>query len=234
MKKQFVVLIALGLLLGACSRTDRVTQPQVVNDVAWSEIHDDPAAVGEWLLRNPLADAELTELLARPTEFHASLVDHVLKLEGVQPTERASMVSEFTRDLAARSDTSSDSNRPLALASATASCDQPVEYRTLVYGTTYAYQVQSWNSGNGIEYTFYFWPSWTDTPDDMRWASTIGWVTYCIVARSWFSSGGIAGHHLCGRPYQLQLGDGVMKAIGFGFRDSGVRATYASLYMHHM
>lgn len=225
---QTVAIVGISLILG-CAK-DVVGPDHSWSRIAWSVVRNDPNAAGEWLLVNPIGDAELQDLLSRPESFHRSLVEHVYSVKGTPREDQTAILNDV---FGKRSGMLSNSLPKRAPATALASCDQPVEYGTFVHGTTFAYSVSSWSSPNGIEYTYYFWPGWTVPPDNIRWASTVGWVTYCIQVRSLFSSGGIAGHHLCDRAYQLQLGDGVMKFIGFGFRDSGVRATYAALYIHH-
>ena len=223
------IVAAIGtFLIVSCSKN--VTGPDHGSRITWNAVRNYPSAAGDWLLVNPIGDTELQDLQSKPESFHRALVEHVLSVKGTPPEDQATILNDLFQE---SSGSVSNSLPRRASATALASCDQPVEYGTFVHGTTFAYSVSSWSSPNGLEYTFYFWPGWTDSPDNIRWASTVGWVTYCIQVRSLFSSGGIAGHHLCDRAYQLQLGDGVMKVIGFGFRDTGVRATFAALYIHH-
>lgn len=227
-----VAIAATALWLPSCSTDSAPSKSQGPNS-SWLDVSEDPVALGEWLLVNEIDETELAQLAVKPIAFHLALVDHVLELKSAPLRDRGGMLAELKADLDRRQGefpVGTGATLPYGM---TGASDQPVEYRAIVYGPTTAYQVRSWGSGNGMEYTFYFSPRWTDNPDDIRWASAVGWVTYCIWARSQFSGHGIAGHHLSQRPYQLQLGNGVMKLIGYGFRDAGVRATYASLYMHH-
>ena len=231
-----VIATAVGLsLLGpsGCSDRHNTMEPQSLGST-WIDVHGDPSASADWLLANQLDEFAARDLASKPAQFHLAMLQHVLQLKGVEKNLAAQTMAEAKALLLERSPVGAQAHQAAEPMAALDACEQPVEWRDSSNGATLSYAVTSFQ--NGTEFMFHFSPSWTDGPGDLRWAATSGWVANWIIVRTnWpFGNGGVAGHGLCDRPYDLQLGNTTMATIGYGSVSRGLSMTQSSLFIHHI
>lgn len=142
-------------------------------------------------------------------EFQMEVAKQLWIADGIDP-------ESATRQMDALRDELGLSRQAVTMFASSGSCDQYIEYKTVVRDPVWAYMTTSFSGLRGTEYNYYFNPWWTVSADNIRWA---------VWARTWTS--GIAGYGLCNKPFRLMLGNNVVSLAG------GQYGVMANLYVHH-
>lgn len=210
------LILLFGLGLASCGKiAEKMVAPSNGTD------QDDPRAIAAALREKTITNDEVVTLFQRPPEFHLSVARQLFLLDGKSATEADSLVEGFREELRPLDGTT----RTAAMASATGSCDQWIEHKTVVRDPSWAIYTTSYRSSRGTEYVYYFSPGWTVDPDNIRWGASDPRVFWALYLRD---GGKLWGSHLCGKPYQLLVGDNTVAAAG------GQYWVMANLYVHHL
>lgn len=217
MKKELKIgaIVALGLVAVACGKlNERFLKPET------AEVNlSDPQSVATALQNNVVTEVQLSTILAKPREFQLEVARVIGQAQGVSGEELDALVAELIRQSPAVS------SREPTPASALGACSQWVEYKTVVRDPVWASSYSTFNDPTrGMEYVFYFWPSWTVNSDNIRWAASDPQVTWAL----WVAYGSLAGSNLCAKPHRLLIGN---KGIWWA---GGAERVKRSLYIHHL
>ncbi len=211
--KRLVVILACAVALLGCAKMSSITSSLPAQDPLAS-----PTQLANALMANTLTEAQMGHVLQKPFGFHLEVAREIALRQGKTATETDSLVADLSRDTPLRF-------RQSGTAAITGTCDQPVEYKTVVRDPVWAYTYTSYNDPNrGTEYLFYYKPWWTVNSDNVRWASTDGQVTWAL----WISYGSLSGYNLCSKPFWLRTGNKGTWWAG------GPNRVFNSLYVHHL
>lgn len=217
MKQQLKLgtIVLLGLVAAACGRVnDGIIKPETAGINL-----DDPGVAAAALQNNTVTEAQLSTIFEKPREFQIEVARIIGQAQGASGEELDALVAELARQSPAAG------TRQSTPASALGACSQGVEYKTVVRDPVWASSYSTFDDPTrGTEYVFYFWPGWTVDPDNIRWASTDGQVTWVL----WFAYGSLAGSNLCSKPHKLLIGN---KGIWWA---GGAERVKRSLYIHHL
>jgi len=189
------VLIVCGLVTSGAFITSCIHSTDDNTTNTLTNIIDDSALVAIWLHDDqPVTDAELKLLLAKPLDFHRSVARTLLSADGLSETEIEHVVATLGESEIAASKV------PVTAGA----CSQNVEHRQGAPGAAHVSHYQTFNDPNrGREYLYYFRPLWCADPDNIRWDSSSARVTWAL----WAAYGGLAGSQLCSQPHRLLVGD---------------------------
>lgn len=176
-----------------------------------------PASVAGALVGQRFPQDKLDWLFAQPLSYHLEIAFHVFREQGRTVEQANALVNDLRKELA------NGAKQPQH--ELQGSCEQGVEYKTVVRDPVWSYTYTTFQSDRGTEYLFYFSPWWTVDANNIRWAASDAQVQWAIWLRTMWS--GVAGHSLCSKPFTLQLGDTTVWAAG------GAGRVLAYLYVHH-
>lgn len=229
MQKLFAVLFVLAVTLFA---VPSFAQDQPVTQSSWGAVKEryrgsgadtqkaflTPQTAANALKAGHVSEGMMAVITEQSAEFQMEVAKHLWIADGMDPNAAIRQVNDLRQELGLNRQA-----RPSFASSG--SCDQYVEYKTVVRDPVWAYMTTSFSSSRGTEYYYYFNPWWTVSADNIRWAASDPRVHWAVWVRTW--SSGIAGYGLCGKPFRLMLGNGVVSLAG------GQYGVMANLYVHH-
>jgi hypothetical protein len=133
-----------------------------------------PAQIAHWLIADQPDAAGLKNLELLPDSMHFQILKAGMVELGIDPDTVEAVVSSLhLSDL--------KQVRPQAIAGA---CQQVIEYEPAAGGTAAWRFWVDWTCDGDPgdqEYVFQYYPSWSDSPDDVRWFTYNAWVYYAFL-----------------------------------------------------
>ncbi|MDP2789759.1 MAG: hypothetical protein Q8O51_01390 [bacterium] len=134
----------------------------------------EPAQIAHWLIAEKPEVSGLKELELLPDSIHLQILKAGMVELGVNQDTAQQVVSAISLD---------DSKRA-SITAAAGSCQQVIEYEPCAGGTSaWRFWVDWYCDGDpkDAEYVFQYYPSWSDSPDDVRWYTYNAWVYYAFL-----------------------------------------------------